>query len=89
MTSHRTVRESTLFTECLAAFGDMKRVDDALCGVVFALARKPEVYDSVVGDVRLVKTAPLGGMPALSIRFTIVNENTVELLHVEETYPES
>lgn len=90
MALHRTVVESELFSERLAALsrgGTLKRLDDALSGVVFSIASKPEAYDCVVKDVRLVKTAPLGGMPALSIRFKIVDTNTVELLHVETTNP--
>lgn len=78
MALHRTIRESALFTESLAALGDMQRADDAMSGVVWALSRKPEAYDPVFQDVRLLKTDPLGDMPALSVRFKIVDANTVE-----------
>ena len=65
--------------------GELDRVDDALTGVYWALSTKPLVYDCVVRDVRLLKTDPLGGLPALSVWFRIADDDTVELLHIEPT----
>ena len=82
---HRTLRESELFSDQLLTLGEPDRIDDALTGVYWALSTKPEVYDYVFRDIRLLKTEPLGGLPALSVRFRIVDDNTVELLHIEPT----
>lgn len=79
----RTVREAKEFTEQLQSIGDIERLDDALRGVYWAVATNPEEFAGVVGSVRLVKTIRIGGVPALCIRFRVVDEDLVELLHVE------
>lgn len=81
---NRTVIESDVFKDQLRGLGVPVRVDDALMGVYWALSTKPEVYDPIVRDVRLLKVSPLGGLPALTVRFRI-DGDTVELLHVELT----
>ena len=81
---NRTLVETDDFTNQLHELGDLERLDDALTGVYWALSTKPEVYDPVHRDIRVLKTDPLGELPALSIRFRI-RDDTVELLHVEPT----
>ena len=68
----------------LRKFGDIKKIDDALFGVKWALANNPEVYECVVGDIRVLKTNGQGVLPPLSIRFRVRGEQ-VFLLHLECT----
>ena len=82
---NRTIIESENFTNQLQELGNLARLDDALTGVCWALSTKPEVYDKVFRDIRLLKTDPLGELPALSVRFKIRDKDSVELLHVEPT----
>ena len=82
---NRTLIESENFTNQIQELGDFERLDDALTGVYWALSTRAEVYGPVFRDIRLLKTDPLGGLPALSVRFRIRDEDAVELLHVEPT----
>lgn len=69
----RELIESAVYTAALKALGDPERLDDALSGAYWALATNPEVYEVVKGlrDIRILKTDPLGGVPALRIWFRI------------------
>jgi hypothetical protein len=79
-----TLVEAHAYTSALAGLGDLRRLDDALRGVAWALATKPAVYPEVANGVRVLKTAPLGGLPPFVVRFRIDDDREeVELLHVE------
>ena len=69
----RELIESAEYSAGLQALGDPGRLDDALRGVYWALATNPDVYEVVRGfkDIRIIKTDPLGGVPALRIWFRI------------------
>jgi hypothetical protein len=64
---------------------DLKRLDDALTGVEWALSTNPEVYDIVKGtrDTRLLKTKALGGLPPLRVWFRIDETSHVHLEYIE------
>jgi hypothetical protein len=85
-TMQRELVESSDYTIQLNRLGDLRRLDDALTGVCWALSTNPEVYEVVRGfkDVRLAKTDPLGGLPALRIWFRIEPDGyRVTLLYIE------
>lgn len=86
----RELIESTVFTAGLKALGDPKRIDDALRGVYWGLATRPDVYDIVKGfkEIRMLKLDPLGGLPALRIWFRIdKNGRQVHLEFIEAIEP--
>lgn len=69
----RELIESSSYSAALKALGDPERLDDALNGAYWALATNPEVYEVVKGfrDIRILKTDPLGGVPALRLWFRV------------------
>jgi hypothetical protein len=70
----RTLIHERTYEHALAQLGtDIRRLDDALTGVEWALATNPEVYEIVRGTrfARLLKTEPLGGLPPLRVWFRI------------------
>ena len=82
---NREVVESQNFGLQRDELGDARRIDDALLGTVWAVSTTPEVYPCVYKDVRLIRTKPFDDIPALSVRFRILGEDQVELLHLELT----
>jgi hypothetical protein len=84
--AYREVIESATFTTALGELGDIRRLDEVLTGVYWALSTNPEVYEVVKGfqDIRLLKTDPLGGLPGFRIWFRIdENGQHVHLEHIE------
>lgn len=69
----RELIESAAYSASLSALGNPERLDDALRGAYWALSTNPEVYEINKGlrDVRVLKTAPLGGLPSYRIWFRI------------------
>ena len=69
----RQIRHSETYDTRLAALGDIRRLDDALTGVEWALSRSPEDFGVIEGlkDVRTLKTEPLGGLPCFRVWFRI------------------
>ena len=84
---HRTVVESSDYTEALGALGDLKRLDDVLAGVYWAMATRPEHYQPLLATkkLRVVKTDGYGDTPSLRVFFTIDEDGErVHALYVEE-----
>ena len=83
----RTLIHENTYRRALAELGtDLRRLDDALVGVEWAVATNPEVYDVVKGttDTRVLKTDALGGLPPLRIWFRIdAQGQRVHLLYIE------
>jgi len=70
----RTLIHEPTYTYALQSLGaDIRRLDNALTGVEWALSTNPEVYDIVRGTVstRILKTDALGGLPPLRVWFRI------------------
>ena len=84
---HRTLIHDHTYTAALAALSqNLRRLDDALVGVEWALATNPEVYDVMRGTAytRILKTDALGGLPPLRIWFRIDEQGQhVHLLYIE------
>lgn len=92
MTLARTIIESDIYKQGLAALGSPERLDDALTGVYWALSTNPEVYEVVKGfrDIRLLKTDALGGLPELRIWFRVDEDGShVHLEHIESVEEDS
>src|SRR5437660_281803 len=83
--SYRTLVQDQLFTEQCQALGNPVHVDEALNGLSWALATKPEVYEIVpnTSRLRLAKTKPYQRgdtmIPALKVWFSIEDDTTVRL----------
>jgi len=87
----REIVESSAFSSALRSMGNVRRLDEVLVGVHWAVSRNPEAFDIVPGmaDVRLIKTAPSDDLPGLSIWFRLLRPGgPVELLFLEPR-PES
>lgn len=71
---------------------DIRRLDEVLVGVEWALSTNPEVYDVVKGTVntRILKTDALGGLPPLRVWFRIDEDgNHVHLEYIESNEQEA
>lgn len=83
----RTLVHEQTYSAALAALGsDIRRLDDALTGVEWALSTNPEVYDVVKGTLqtRILKTDALAGLPALRVWFQINDDgHHVHLEYIE------
>ena len=80
----RDVVEGPLFTEQVSKLtSDVRRFDDIMDGVVWALARDPERFPVVheARNIRIVKTDAWGDTP-LCVFFTF-DDNQTHLLWVE------
>ena len=84
----REIKETPPYSTQLAALGNVKRLDDALKGVMWSLATKPEEWEQIPGTrLRLAKTdAFADAPPRLRIWFTI-DDDTVILLRIEAEEP--
>ena len=66
-----------------------KRLDDALWGVTFAIAREPEEFSKdKKTDIQIAKTRKTEDMPALTIYFRVEGEKA-RLLEIELTNSDS
>lgn len=80
----RDVVEGPLFAEQVSKLtADIRRFDDVMEGVFWALARDPERFPVVheASNIRIVKTDAWGGTP-LCVFFTF-DDNQTRLLSVE------
>lgn len=77
----RTIIESQLFSSDRDALGiDIRRLDEALFGVTWSLARNPEIgRETDVEDIQAIGIREVGGLPPLLVYYTW-NESTVVLL---------
>lgn len=83
----RTLVHEQTYIHALKAIGDdIRRLDDALTGVEWALSTNAEVYDVVKGtqDTRLLKVSAFGGLPPLRVWFRIDEDgHRVHLDYIE------
>lgn len=86
MANQRTLIESLEFSKLLAEIGDIKRLDEVLCGLCWSLSKNPEGWSVVTGfkTIRLAKTDGYGNTPVLSLWFRIISDNEVLLLAIEQ-----
>lgn len=77
----RDVIESDDFrTQCAEVEADVQRLDEQLQGVIWAVARQPDAFTRVVGDVYVVETFGIGAdSEYVFIFFTIDDEKTCTL----------
>jgi hypothetical protein len=81
----RSVIESEHFARlCREIAPDVRRLDEQLRGVVWAIARNPEGFTRISGDFYVVETfMPLEGEEYVFIYYTIDDENTCTLQWIE------
>lgn len=82
----RTVIETKVFLDQKSKLQpDIKRFDEILFGVTWALARDPERFPLVLDNqhIRVIKTDKTKEIPAIRIFFSS-SENEVKLLWLEE-----
>lgn len=86
MSNFRELIESELYTFQCQQFGGIDRLDEALRGVYWALARDPEIFDKVPGTKNLwiakTRHLPQWGLPGFRIYYRI-RHTSVELLAIE------
>jgi hypothetical protein len=81
--TYRTCVKSAKFEEQSSEIQpDGRLFDDALEFVEPAIARRPEIFRKVSGDLRVTRTLPTDHCPSLRIYFK-ANDTTCELLWVE------
>jgi hypothetical protein len=83
----RTVVEDELYKKQLEALGDVKRLDQVLSGLIWALSSKPdELSDVIPGTQRLrvAKSDGYGRTPKLRIWYVIESTEEVRLLSIEQ-----
>ena len=89
----RTLIHEQTYVAALKELGpDLKRLDEALTGVEWALGANPEVDDIVKGtrDTRLLKTDALGGLPPLRVWFRVDEDGQhVHLEYIEAVEQEA
>ena len=87
MRTLRSIEESPLYAQQLQAIGDIRYMDEALEGVMWALANNAELFPELPNtNIRLIKTREFERknykvMP-LRVWFTILDENKVRLLAI-------
>jgi len=85
MKCKRTLVEEPTFSTQLAALGDVRRLDEALRALTWALHENAEHYPIIRGTKRLrvAKTDGYGATPCLRVFFTIeVTEIGTESVHL-------
>jgi hypothetical protein len=77
------IRESELFTYQRDAINqDVRRMDEILAGVMWALGRNPQQFSNILGKLWLAKTDAYPDAPRLRIWFKL-DSPLVELLSIE------
>lgn len=87
------IAEGEIYSLCVAQIGGARYVDRALAAIIDALSKNPHGFpDTGVKGIRLAKTQLvfIGSevIPALNLRFRVIEPHTVELLHLEICPPE-
>lgn len=83
------IRESKEFAKRRDALGDVKRIDEALRGFYWILARDPNSFPRIseAAQVRIAEIGPLlsdeGELQTCMILFRIEDEDGVELLWIQ------
>lgn len=82
----REVIETKEFSEQLKSFGNpgIKRLDDVLFGVNWALSKNAETFPKVMNDpdISIIKTQSAKDLPSFRIYFKF-DDNAVHLLWIE------
>ncbi len=87
-----SIRETDRYTSRCAALGDVRRIDEAVDGVVWKLGNNPEVFDLVAQSppTYIAKIDPYswqgGSIPRLAIWFQI--DGSVVWLLTIKRYPD-
>lgn len=81
----RTIREDRTFADAAAVLRtDVERLDEQLEGVMWTIARDPESCHNIPRTrLRIIKTDPFPGAPALRIYFTVDDGDTCTLCYIE------
>lgn len=81
----RTIIESEQFTElCAEISSDVRRLDEQLRGVMWAISRSPESFTQIAGNFYVVETfMPVEGEDYVFVWFTIDDENSCTLRWIE------
>jgi len=84
----RTLVETDQYAAELASLGNIRRLDEALRGLMWSLATKPEEWEQIPGmRLRLAKTdAFANAPPGLRIWF-VIEDDKVHLLSIEAEEP--
>ena len=85
--SGRQIIETKAFTQAVEKVGGARIVDEALNTIHEALRLKPYAFEKCESDhfsFRYAKTKRIGFVPPLVVVFTIAEDGTVYLEHVEE-----
>lgn len=87
MRTLRSIEESPLYSQQVQAIGDVRHMDEALEGVIWALSKNAELFPELPNtNIRVIKTREFErkrfSVTPLKVWFTILNENTVRLLSI-------
>lgn len=89
----RTIVEAESYTKALGELShDQRAIDLALGAILAAISQRPQVFaadERYEPAIRIAWSESFKRddgleVPALALRFRILDENTVELLHVED-----
>jgi hypothetical protein len=81
----RSLIESETYTEQLSKIGNVERLDEALSGIYWGIAKQPSDFPIIGGAVRLAKIRTLetpNGAVDIRIWFTEISRKEVELLAI-------
>ena len=87
MRTLRSIEESSLYSQQVEAIADVRYMDEALEGVMWALAKNAELFPELPGtNIRVIKTREFERkrfrVTPLKVWFTILDENKVRLLAI-------
>lgn len=82
----RTLIHTDNYEQQCEQLGGYTRMEQVHAGIEWAISKRPEVYDVIDGteDIRLLKT-----ISGLGVWFRIIDDETVELLHIEKLQDDS
>jgi hypothetical protein len=94
MPTLRTIEESDLYSQQLDELGNIQYMDEALEGVVWALAKNAELFPEIPNsNIRCIKTREFVRkgfkIVPLKIWFTILSEDRILLLSISRTDEDS
>ena len=78
----REIIEDLRFFDQLESLGNIRRLDQALEGVTWAIALDAEGFPIVECTSRLAKTRAMGDLPAFGILFDIIDDDLVGLYYI-------
>lgn len=86
----RTVRYAETYEKQARAIEhNVRRFDEVIRGVEWAIATRAEFFSSIPGtNLRWASTTEIGDVPSLKLLFTIDDENYCTVVWIEEIIPE-